>query len=95
MARAIESVLSGRSPGGKQPSKQEEVPPAKRASIRQKEPVEHLFDRVPHAHTSKIYRSAVWTASRKHTLQYRNSSAVRLTIRFCRTAGTSCEAIPE
>jgi hypothetical protein len=62
-------ILLSRSPYRSEPSTQKEVPPAKRASIRQKEPVEHLLDSISDAYASKIYRSAMWTARREHTLQ--------------------------
>src|SRR5437762_13134354 len=47
---------------GRQPSKQEEVPAAERATIRQQDPVEIFLDEVSDADASEVNRTAIWTA---------------------------------
>lgn len=67
---------------GSQPAKQEEVVPAETAPIRQIDPVESLLEDVADAYASEIDRSAMGTARRGHTLQYRNSDrGVRFSLR--------------
>jgi hypothetical protein len=48
------------------PPKQEKVPAAQSAPVRQKNPVNRLLDRVPDAYTSKLDRSAMRTLCSEH-----------------------------
>jgi hypothetical protein len=54
-------------PDGNLPSKQEKVATAKRAPIGPKDPVKSSFGGISDANTSKLDRSAMWTAYGEHS----------------------------
>ena len=60
-------ALLCRAPGGSLPSEQEEVAPAKRATIGLKEPLKHSLEGISDAYTSKVNRAAMRTLCREQS----------------------------
>lgn len=58
---AAASLLCGAA-NGSLPSEKEEMVTTKRAPVGLKEPVQRSFNGVSHTYTSKLNRSAMWTA---------------------------------